>query len=85
MVVLICDKKRREHRRCSCRQQYTERYNACELYPRCRFCGSAEYNFIATHFLSAKYVKADNTYLCKYKCSYTVLVLILGYITKRFN
>ena len=85
MVVLICDKKRREHRRCSCRQQYTERHNACELYPRCRFCGSAEYNFIATHFLSAKYVKADNTYLCKYKCSYTVLVLILGYITKRFN
>jgi len=76
IVFLICEKKRREHRRCSCRQQYTERHNACELYPRCRFCGSAEYNFIATHFLSAKYVKADNNYLCKYV--YTVVLLILG-------
>ena len=79
--MLICDKKRREHRRCSCRQQYTERHNACELYPRCRFCGSAEYNFIATHFLSAKYVKADNKYPCKDKCTSTTTIRL----TKGFN
>ena len=88
--MLICDKKRREHRRCSCRQQYTERHNACELYPRCRFCGSAEYNFIATHFLSAKYVKADNKYYWGVVSVQVVQVFVHSIstnirLTKRFN
>ena len=79
MVVLICDKKRREHQWCSCRQQYTEIYNACELYPRCRFCGSAEY--IATHFLSAKYVSTIiSTYTSTSAHTSTNISL-----TKRFN
>jgi len=48
IAVLISDRKRREHRRRSCKRLYAERYSARELYPRRRFCGSAPDN--TTHF-----------------------------------